>query len=139
MDELRGMGWPGAAGRASLCALPGKSSTREPRSLPMTSAIPPQPSTDTGATQHPLPVRRVERGIATRVRPSLPALLARRMTPTVSRTVGTVAVAFAAEYGLRTAANRGLARLARPIERSSSVITRLVVTELTVIERGRRR
>jgi hypothetical protein len=105
----------------------------------MTSAIPPQPSTDTGATTAPLPVQRVERGIATRVRPSLPALLARRMTPAVSRTVGTVAVAFAAEYGLRAAANRGLARLAHPGERPSSRITRLVVTELTVIERGRRR
>ena len=105
----------------------------------MTSSIPPQPSTDTGATPHPLPVRRVERGIARRIRPSLPALLARRMTPAVRRTVGTVAVAFAAEYGLRTAANRGLARLARPVEQPSSRISRLVVTELTVIERGRRR
>lgn len=77
------------------------------------------------------------RTLATR-RPLLPALAARAV-PALTRSAGVVAVSLAAEYALRTLANRSLAALGAPARRSTPTATRTVITEYIVVEWARRR
>ena len=68
----------------------------------------------------------------------LPAL-ARSVTPAVARSAATLAVGLAAEYALRSLANRAVAALISPLRHAAPTVTRTVVTELVVIDRVRRR
>jgi len=83
----------------------------------------------------PLPASR----LPARARPSLPARVVQRALPVAGRTVAMAAVGFAAEYALRSVANRALASLAAPSRPPAGPTrTRVVVTELVVIRRMRR-
>ena len=83
------------------------------------------------------------------VRPALLPAVAKRALPALARSVTAVAVALAAEYALRSIANRALSAFAAPLggvlparslaPAARSTVTRTVVTELLVIEPVRRR
>ena len=82
-------------------------------------------------------LQRANRALTAR-RQMLPAL-ARRVAPPIARSAATLAVGFAAEYALRSLANRALAKFISPLRHSLPTVTRTVVTEFVVIDRVRRR
>ena len=70
---------------------------------------------------------------------SLPATIAANVLPAAGRTVAAAAIGFAAEYALRAVANRALASVVAPSRPPGArVRTRVVITELVVVERMRR-
>ncbi len=82
-------------------------------------------------------LQRANRALITR-QAMLPAL-ARHAVPAVARSAATLAVGFAAEYALRSLANRALGAFIAPLRRTAPAVTRTVVTEFVVIDWVRRR
>jgi hypothetical protein len=67
-------------------------------------------------------------------------VVARRTLPAVTRSAAALVVGLAADYTLRAMARRALDSAIAPFRRSQQVLTeRHVVTELTVVERGKRK
>ena len=77
------------------------------------------------------------------VRKPLPLVASERLLPLARRTVVAAAVGFVAEYALRALANRALhSALHRGVlhrAAPTSDVTRTIITEFVIVERGRRR